>query len=98
MEIDIVIPDLKTLEKDPKKTLIVCIPKTLDKKIIKEKFEKIHTVQPERQNIWIVLTQDLGFENTYVIKKEDSSFSKIIFDIAQFVNVQGHNKFKILRV
>ncbi len=98
MEIDIVIPDLKTLEKDPKKTLIVYIPKTLDKKIIKEKFEKIHTVQPERQNIWIVLTQDLGFEQTYVIKKEDSSFSKIIFDIAQFVNVQGHNKFKILRV
>jgi spermidine/putrescine-binding protein len=99
VEIDIVIPDLKTLEKDSKKTLIICIPKTLDKKIIQKKLEKLQNIQPEKQNIWLVLTQDLGFEyKTYVIQKEKSSFSNIIFDIAQFVNVQGHNKFKILRV
>ena len=28
VEIDIVVPDLKTLEKDPKKTLLICIPKS----------------------------------------------------------------------
>jgi hypothetical protein len=98
IEIDIVIPDLKTLEKDPKKTLIICIPKTLDKKIIQEKLEQLQKIQPEKQNIWLVLTQDLGFDKTFVIQKEKSSFSNIIYDIAQFVNVQGHNKFKILRV
>ena len=98
IEIDIVIPDLKTLEKDPKKTLIILVPKTLDKKIIQQKLEELQKVQPEKQNIWLVLTQDLGFGNTYVIEKEKSSFSNIIFDIAQFVNVQGENKFKILRI
>lgn len=98
IEIDIVIPDLKTLEKDPKKTLIICIPKTLDKKIIQEKLEQLQKIQPEKQNIWLVLTQDLGFDKTYVIQKEGSSFSNIIYDIAKFVNVQGHSKFKILRV
>lgn len=99
VEIDIVIPDLKTLEKDPKKTLIICIPKTLDKNSIKEKLEQLQKIQPEKQNIWLVLTQDLGFENkTYVIQKEESSFSSIIYDIAQFVNLQGENKFKILRI
>jgi len=99
VEIDIVIPDLKTLEKDPKKTLIICIPKTLDKNIIKEKLEQLQKIQPEKQNIWLVLTQDLEFESkTYVIQKEESSFSSIIYDIAQFVNVQGQNKFKILRI
>jgi hypothetical protein len=98
IEIDIVIPDLKTLEKDPKKTLIILVPKTLDKKIIQEKLEELQKVQPEKQNIWLVLTQDLGFGNTYVIEKEKSSFSNIIFDIAQFVNVQGESKFKILRI
>ncbi len=98
IEVDIVIPDLKTLEQDPKKTLIISIPKTLDKKIILEKLEKLQTIQPEKQNIWLVLTQDLGFENkTFVVQKE-SNFSKIIFEIAQFVNVQGHNKFKILKI
>ena len=98
IEVDIVIPDLKTLEQDTKKTLIICIPKTGDKKIISEKLEKLEVIQPEKQNIWLVLTQDLGFENkTFVIKK-DSNFSKIIFEIAQFVNMQGHNKFKILRI
>ena len=98
VEIDIVIPDLKTLEIDPKKTLIIYIPKTLDKKIINEKLEQLQKIQPERKNIWLVLTQDLGFDKTFAIQKEKSSFSNIIYDIAQFVNVQGHNKFKILRV
>ena len=99
IEVDIVVPNLKTLEQDPKKTLIILIPKTLDKKEIQEKLDILQTIQPEKQNVWIVLTQDMGFENkTYVIQKENSSFSKIIFDIAQFVNVQGHNKFKILRI
>jgi hypothetical protein len=90
---------LTSQRKVEKKTLIICIPKTLDKKIIQKKLEKLQNIQPEKQNIWLVLTQDLGFEyKTYVIQKEKSSFSNIIFDIAQFVNVQGHNKFKILRV
>jgi hypothetical protein len=98
IEIDIVIPDLKTLEKDPKKTLIILVPKTLDKKIIQQKLEELQKVQPEKQNIWLVLTQDLGLGKTYVIEKEKSSFSNIIFDIAQFVNVHGESKFKILRI
>jgi len=98
VEIDIVIPDLKTLEKDPKKTLIICIPKTLDKNIIAKKLGQLQNIQPEKQNIWLVLSQDLGFDKTYVIQKEKSSFSNIIYDIAKFVNVQGHSKFKILRV
>jgi hypothetical protein len=98
VEVDIVIPDLKTLKKDPKKTLIICIPKTLDKNTIKEKLEQLQKIQPERKNIWLVLTQDIGHDKTYVIQKDQPSFSKIIFDIAQFVNTQGQDKFKILRV
>ena len=98
-EIDIVIPDLKTLDKDAKKTLIIYIPKTLEKKIIQERLGQLKRLQPETQNIWMVLTQELPFDcKTYVIQKNKSTFSKIIFDIAQFVNVQENNKFKILRI
>jgi len=99
IEIDIVIPDLKTLEKDPKQTLIICIPKTSNKKEIEQKLMELYKIQPEKQNVWLVLSQELGFENrTYIIQKEDHTFSKIIFDIAQFSNIHGQSKFKILRI
>jgi len=99
VEIDIVIPDLKTLEKDPKQTLLICIPKTSNKKEIEQKLMELYKIQPEKQNIWLVLSQELGFENrSYIIQKKEQTFSKIIFDIAQFVNIQGKSKFKILRI
>ena len=99
IELDIVIPDLKTLEKDPKKTLIIIIAKTKDSKVIKKRIEKIKKIQPEEENIWIVSPTHLEFKNkTFVVESNGKSFSKIIFEIGHFVNVQGQNKFKILRV
>ena len=99
IQIDIIIPDLKTLKIDPKKTLIICIPKTIDKTIIEQKLGQLQKIQPVKDNIWLVITKKLDFQNkTYVIEKENASFSKIIYDIAQFVNVHGQSKFKILRI
>lgn len=97
--IDIIIPNLKTLEMDPKKTLVICIPKTIDKNTIEQKLDQLQKIQPVKDNIWLVITKKLEFQNkTYVIEKKNASFSKIIYDIAQFVNVQGQSKFKILRI
>jgi len=97
-QIDIVIPDLKTLENDPKKSLIICILDTSDRKKNEEKIKDLEKIQPEKQNIWVVTSKDFGFENkTYEIKK-GGNFNHIIFDISRFVNIQGSNKFKILRV
>jgi len=99
IQIDIIIPNLKTLEIDPKKTLIICIPKTIDKNTIKQKLELLQKIQPIKDNIWLVITKKLDFQNkTYVVKKKNASFSKIIYDIAEFVNVHGQSKFKILRI
>ena len=99
IELDIVIPDIKTLEKDPKKTLIISIPKTSDKKIIYEKISKFEKIQPENENIWIILSEDIDIgKKSFVLNKKNNSFRKIIFEIAQFSNVSGNNKFKILRV
>jgi hypothetical protein len=99
IQIDIIIPDLKTLQIDPKKTLIICIPKTSDKNTIKQKLDQLQKIQPIKDNVWLVITKKLDFQNkTYVIEKKNNSFSKIIYDIAQFVNVQGQSKFKILRI
>jgi len=98
IEIDIVIPDIKTLEKDPKKTLLICIPKSSSKKIIEEKISQLEKIQSEKENIWAVLSENISInKKSFVLSKENNSFSKIIFEIAQFSNVDGANKFKILR-
>lgn len=98
-ELDIVVPDVKTLEKDSKMSLVICIPKTSDKKVIEEKISQLENVQPIKENIWIVLSEEIALENkTFVLSKNNSTFSKIIFEIAQFSNVGGTNKFKILRI
>jgi len=99
MELDIVIPDIRTLEKDAKMTLLILIPKSSDKKIIDEKISQLRNIQPTKENIWVVLSEDITLDcKSFVLSKENDSFSKIIFEIAQFSNVGGSNKFKILRI
>ena len=99
MELDIVIPDTRTLEKDAKMTLLILIPKSSDKKIIDEKISQLRKIQPTKDNIWVVLSEDISIDcKSFVLSKENDSFSKIIFEIAQFSNVSGSNKFKILRI
>ena len=99
IELDIVIPDLKTLEKDPKKTLLICIPRSSDRKIIEGKVSQLEKIQPEKENIWLVLSNDVEIDKkSFVLTKDNNTFSKIIFEIAQFTNVNAANKFKILRI
>ena len=99
MELDIVIPDIKTLEKDAKMTLLILIPKSSDKRIIDEKISQLRRIQPTKENIWVVLSKDISIDcKSFVLSKENNSFSKIIFEIAQFSNVGKSNKFKILRI
>ena len=99
MELDIVIPDTRTLEKDAKMTLLILIPKSSDKKIIDEKISQLRKIQPTKENIWVVLSEAISIDcKSFVLSKDNNSFSKIIFEIAQFSNVGGSNKFKILRI
>ena len=99
MELDIVIPDIRTLEKDSKRALLILIPKSSDKKIIDEKISQLRKIQPTKENIWVLLSEDIPLDcKSFILSKENNSFSEIIFEIAQFSNVGGSNKFKILRI
>ena len=75
------------------------INKSSEKNNIQNKLEELEKIQPEKQNIWTVLSEknELTYKS-YIITKENSSFSKIIYDVANFVNVNGNDKFKILRI
>jgi len=97
--LDIVIPDLKTLKKDPKKSLIILIPETTDKISIERKIQNLHKLQPYKDNIWVVLTKDIPIKNkSFIISNKDTNFSQIIYEVAQFANTNCQNKFKILRI
>ena len=61
MELDIVVPDVKTLEKDSKMSLAICIPKTSDKNAIEEKIAELQKIQPIKENSWVVLSEDIPF-------------------------------------
>ena len=99
LELDIVIPDVKTLEKESKMTLLILIPKSSDKQIIDQKISQLKSVQPISENIWVVLSEDIPIDcKSFVLSKENNSFSKIIFKIAQFSNVGKSHKFKILKI
>jgi hypothetical protein len=67
LEIDLVIPDIKTLYKDPKKTLII----KFDKNSSTSKYiKKLDNIQKNKENIWLVSSTplDINYRN-YVIYK-----------------------------
>lgn len=67
LEIDLVIPDIKTLYKDPKKTLIIKFDK--DSSTI-EYINKLDNIQKIKENIWIVSATPLEINyRNYVIYK-----------------------------
>ena len=65
LEIDLIIPDIKTLYKDPKKTLIIKFDK--DSSTL-EYIKKIDNIQKNKENIWIVSSSplDTNYRN-YVV-------------------------------
>lgn len=97
-DIDIIVPNLKTLRAESERALLVCIPCTQDVSIIREKLASLQKIQPKKQNIWLVLSRDLEFENrTFVISKDGQAFSKVITEISRFADIYCQNKFRILR-
>lgn len=53
MEIDLIIPNLKQLQTDPKRTLLIYFVKSFDENFIMQ-FEKLSKIQPNKYNIWLV--------------------------------------------
>lgn len=96
VEIDIVIPDIRTLKSSNKDAIIILFPKTDDEKSIRARLDEIHTVQPAKENIWLVQRKSLGLPyRTYEIGSSQT-FAGIIDDIKKSNKPQS--KFKIFRV
>jgi len=97
-EIDIIIPDLKTLNSNPKDSIVIYFPKVGNEVMIKHGILKLEKIQPVKDNIWLVLHPDLQMKNrTYNIDNYESSFTKILDDITEFLSLRKQSKLKIIK-
>ena len=98
IEIDIVIPDLKTLDSNPNDALVILFPKSNDRNVIQKRISEISNIQPNEKNIWIVLHENLNLKNKlYAIDNRKNSFNRILEDVKDFSSSKKQNKFKIMK-
>ncbi len=90
-QVDIVIPGLAALKKDPRNAILICIPDLHDSDI-GQQIESMRALQPHRQNIWYVTERSLD-EKTYSLG--DGTFPGILDDILGSAASAG-SKFRFL--
>ena len=78
IDIDIVVPNLKTLETNPKNAILICIPE-IHEYTIESQIKEMNSLQPNRENIWYVTEKNIK-EKTYSINNQ--TFWKIINEIS----------------
>ena len=103
LEIDLIIPDIKTLYKDPKKTLIIIFYKDSS---TSEYIKKLDNIQKNKENIWLVSSTplDINYRN-YVLygNKEEyqtlftnkktiyENYNNYLIDDKNEININNHN-------
>jgi hypothetical protein len=97
-KLDIVIPSLPSLRKDPNKSLVIHVIK--NKKTDLTKIEKLESLQPNPRNIWCITTRPLSIARytQYCIIPSYSSrkYSYIIIDIDKFLKSTNDKSFRFI--
>ena len=70
VDVDIVIPDAKTLECDPHRTLLICIAKADDSVMLQKIISDASRIQPVKENIWIILPSNTSHD---LLRESDST-------------------------
>lgn len=98
IDVDVIIPDTRTLGLTKKDAIILVFPKTDDLATIRARLQKLDTIQPIKENIWLIQKSSLGLPyRTYAIDGE-CSFANIINDIKSETSSKIQSKFKIFKV
>jgi hypothetical protein len=90
--IDIVIPSMRVLAKEPEKSVIIQIIKN-EAEI--SKVAGAERLQPVPENLWVVASRKLGDNHRHYSCDGDNSFAKIIKDISDFVARKGVSGLKL---
>ncbi len=106
IEIDIVIPTVKQLQTDPKRTLVIAFQKSLATNDVDAHIQKLVKAQPNRDNIWLVFGYHDNVIDSYTefvaflpddSKGQFKPLSSIIDEIRQFVETNKIKSFRIFR-
>ena len=96
--IDIAVPDTITLGTSPQDVIVNSFPKTNDENIIKSQIENMKKIQPNTNNIWMILEKDIPYGvKTYTLQ-DSMTFVNIINDLIGFTSNKKQSKLKIFKI
>jgi hypothetical protein len=98
VDVDIAVPDTRTLIASPQDVIIVDFPKTDNVENIKSQIEKTKKIQPNSNNIWVVLEKDVPIEAKVYTFKDSMTFSNIVNDLISFSSTKKQSKLKIFKI
>lgn len=92
VDIDIVIPGTRELQKNPQDALIIQVCCDCDR--IAERLRQTSTIQPIPENVWI-LTQDCEGPHHYTISGENTTIPDMILRLMRFANKRRHYRLRM---
>ena len=98
VEIDIAVPDTITLGTSPQDVIVILFPKTNDINVIKSQIEDMKKVQPNQDNIWVVLDEDMKLGTKTYTLKGTVTFANMINDLISFTSGKKQSKLKIFKI
>lgn len=99
VDIDIAVPDVKTLSSSPENVIIISFPKTREINKIKELISKLKKIQPKTENIWLVVDEPVSVEaKVYTLDRNEFTFANMINDLINFSSNAKQSKLKIFRI
>lgn len=95
VEFSVVIPSVKSLSKSPDKALVIQVIKDEDPA---EKIRQAESVQPHKENIWIVSPGRLqtAYKN-YQLQSDELHYSSLVSDIKLFLSEKGVTSLKLMQ-
>lgn len=98
VDVDIAIPDTRTLGTSPQDVIVISFPKTSDVDAIKSQIKKLSQIQPNSNNIWMVLENDVPTDAKVYTLKDSMTFANIINDLISFSSNKKQSKLKIFKI
>lgn len=95
--VDVIIPDSRTLNTTPENSLILYFVKTSNKQDTLKRLGKIQSIQPNKENIWVVSKAQLGIPYKTFDVDSASSFATLLDDINFFLEIKPRPRFKIFK-
>jgi hypothetical protein len=99
IDIDVAVPDVKTLASSPDDAVVIIFPKTDESRAIKEHVAKLKKIQPKSENIWVVVDKAIPVDaKIYTLDNKEFTFSNIINDLISFTSNKKQSKLKIFKI